>query len=126
MRRPVTVVAALACGVCAGVAIVGGCAFDWGFPSEDAPDGAGDAPSDKPNAPDVKDGGGIADTSPPATTCTSAKDCAEGSYCDFADHQCGKGLPSGRCEVAATKCDAEPAWVCGCNASLAKSLCENQ
>jgi hypothetical protein len=55
-------------------------------------------------------GGGGGGSGP---SCTSSSECAQGSFCDFADGTCGSG-GSGSCEPIPTVCTAEVIPVCSC------------
>lgn len=125
MRRPFTALAAtvLVAGVFAGTA--GGCAFDWGFPSEATPDGADETSADTSSLPDVSKEANTVETSPPPPPpkdCKLPEECGAGSYCRFADHQCGAGKP-GVCTLIDASC-AQVAWVCGCKGTAYKNVCE--
>lgn len=53
---------------------------------------------------------------PKAATCTSNGDCAETSYCKWADSECGAGEKLGTCTARpdGASCGKETA-VCGCD-----------
>jgi hypothetical protein len=100
---------------------IGGCAFDWGFPSSDAPDGAGDT-DHEPGPPPLSDAfkeAEITETSPPPTECKTSTECGPGRYCHFADHLCGGSI--GKCEAPVVGCMGVMA--CGCDGTVYKDAC---
>ena len=107
-------------------ATAGGCAFDWGFPSESAPDGGGGADQAADSVP-PPDGAGqdviTVDVSPPPPQgCKNSASCG-GGYCLFPDHACGAASVAGKCTPIDTNC-VGVAWVCGCSGVAQKNVCE--
>lgn len=54
-------------------------------------------------------------------TCSPTDPCPQGSFCDYADDQCGKGDPKGTCAVSPVS-DCSPApMACGCDGVVGMS-----
>jgi hypothetical protein len=53
--------------------------------------------------------------------CSPTDPCPQGSFCDYADDQCGKGAPTGTCAVSPVSDCGQAPLACGCDGVIAMS-----